>query len=42
MEPMIEITHLCSSYGEVKSVKDISFSVGKGELFAFLGVKGAG
>jgi multidrug/hemolysin transport system ATP-binding protein len=39
---MIEITNLCKSYGEVKAVNDISFSVEKSELFAFLGVNGAG
>jgi multidrug/hemolysin transport system ATP-binding protein len=41
-QPMIEITHLCKSYGDVKAVNNISFSVNKGELFAFLGVNGAG
>jgi multidrug/hemolysin transport system ATP-binding protein len=41
-QPMIEIAHLCKSYGDVKAVNDISFSVQKGELFAFLGVNGAG
>jgi multidrug/hemolysin transport system ATP-binding protein len=41
-QQVIEITHLCKSYGDVKAVNDISFSVEKGELFAFLGVNGAG
>ncbi len=39
---VIEIEHLYKSYGEVKAVRDLSFSVRKGELFAFLGVNGAG
>lgn len=39
---MIEIEHLCKSYGEVKAVQDISFHVNKGELLAFLGLNGAG
>ena len=42
MEKVISIENLSKSYGEVKAVKDLSFSVKKGELFAFLGVNGAG
>ena len=42
MEHIIEIEHLCKSFGEVKAVKDLSFHVQRGELFAFLGVNGAG
>ncbi len=38
----IHIEHLKKYYGEVKAVDDISFSVEKGEFFAFLGVNGAG
>ena len=41
-ENVIEIEHLNKSYGEVKAVRDLSFRVKKGELFAFLGVNGAG
>lgn len=39
---MIEIEHLNKSYGSLKAVNDLKFSVKKGELFAFLGVNGAG
>ena len=39
---MIEIKNLCKSFGDVKAVDDLSFSVREGELFAFLGVNGAG
>ena len=39
---IIKISHLNKSFGEVKAVSDLSFSVKKGELFAFLGVNGAG
>ena len=39
---IIKITHLNKSFGEVKAVNDLSFRVKKGELFAFLGVNGAG
>lgn len=42
MEPIIQIAHLNKSFGEVKAVRDLSFQVKRGELFAFLGVNGAG
>ena len=42
MENVIKIEHLTKSFGEVKAVQDLSFVVKKGELFAFLGVNGAG
>ena len=39
---IIKISHLNKSFGEVKAVNDLSFRVKKRELFAFLGVNGAG
>ena len=42
MNNIIEIKNLSKSFGTVKAVRDISFHVKKGELFAFLGVNGAG
>lgn len=42
MENIIEIEHLHKSYGKVAAVQDLSFRVKEGELFAFLGVNGAG
>ncbi len=42
MNNIIEIEHLSKSFKEVKAVQDISFRVKEGELFAFLGVNGAG
>ncbi len=39
---VIEIENLKKYYGEVKAVDGISFTVEKGEFFAFLGVNGAG
>lgn len=39
---IIKISHLNKSFSEVKAVNDLSFRVKKGELFAFLGVNGAG
>lgn len=39
---VIEINGLHKSFGEVKAVDGLSFKVKQGELFAFLGVNGAG
>lgn len=42
MDNIIEIKHLSKTFGEAKAVQDLSFRVKEGELFAFLGVNGAG
>lgn len=42
MNNIIKIDHLCKSFGDVKAVQDLCFRVKEGELFAFLGVNGAG
>lgn len=42
MENVIEIIDLKKHFGSVKAVDGISFSVKKGEFFAFLGLNGAG
>lgn len=42
MNKIIKINGLNKSFGEVKAVQDLSFEVRQGELFAFLGVNGAG
>ncbi len=39
---VIEVNNLSKSYGNLKAVDNISFNVVEGELFAFLGVNGAG
>lgn len=39
---IIRIKHLNKSYGDIQAVRDLSFHVKRGELFAFLGVNGAG
>ncbi len=42
MNNAIEVRNLKKNYGDVEAVKDISFYVEKGTLFAFLGPNGAG
>lgn len=42
MKNIIEINHLNKTFGDIKAVQDLSFRVKEGELFAFLGVNGAG
>ena len=42
MKEIIKIENLSKSFGDVKAVRGISFEVREGELFAFLGVNGAG
>lgn len=39
---ILEIKNLNKSFGNVHAVNDLSFHVKKGELFAFLGINGAG
>ena len=38
----IEVSHISKSYGKIKALKDVSFSVGKGEVFGLIGPDGAG
>lgn len=42
MDDIIQINHLNKSFGSIKAVQDLSFRVKEGELFAFLGINGAG
>lgn len=42
MENIIEVKNLVKSYGDVKAIVDVSFTVKKGSLFSLLGVNGAG
>jgi len=39
---MIRVEHLVKTFGEIEAVRDISFDVAAGEIFAFLGPNGAG
>ena len=38
----IDVQHISKSYGKVKALQDVSFSVGKGEVFGLIGPDGAG
>jgi ABC-2 type transport system ATP-binding protein len=40
--PAIELSHLTKSFGSLRAVDDVSFSIEKGELFGLLGPNGAG
>lgn len=42
MDIILKVENLFKSYGEIKAVNDISFTVRRGSLFAFLGPNGAG
>ena len=42
MKNIIEIVNLKKYFGNIKAVDDISFTVKEGQLFAFLGLNGAG
>lgn len=42
MTPVITADHLTIRFGNFTAVKDVSFSINKGELFGFLGPNGSG
>ncbi len=42
MERIIEINHLQKSFGEIEVLKDINFSVSKGEVVCIIGSSGSG
>ncbi len=42
MNDILQVEHLNKQFGKVQAVRDLSFRVKEGELFAFLGVNGAG
>ena len=42
MEYLIETSHLGKRYGDVQALHDISFQVGRGELFGLIGPDGSG
>lgn len=40
--PTLTIDHLNKSFGETQALRDMTFSVGEGEIFGFVGSNGAG
>ena len=38
----IEVKNVSKNYGRIKALDDVSFSVGKGEVFGLIGPDGAG
>ena len=42
MEKIIEVKNLFKSYGDLSVLKDISFSVEKGEVLCIIGPSGSG
>src|SRR5262245_4217928 len=42
MQPIIRADRLVKKFGDLEAVKDVSFVVNAGEIFAFLGPNGAG
>lgn len=41
-EPVIVVENLRKSYGSLKAVDDVSFTVSEGEIFGIIGPNGAG
>ncbi len=41
-EPLLVVDKLCTNYGKINILRDVSFTVGEGELVALLGLNGAG
>jgi ABC-2 type transport system ATP-binding protein len=41
-EAALEIDHVCKRYGDLVALRDMTFQVGAGELFGFVGSNGAG
>lgn len=42
MKYLIETSHLGKRYGDVQALHDVSFQVGRGELFGLIGPDGSG
>src|SRR6185436_11406990 len=41
-QPVLKVTSLTKRYGKARGIEDVSFEVGRGEVFGFLGPNGAG
>jgi ABC-2 type transport system ATP-binding protein len=42
VQPIIRVQNLVKNYGDLMAVRDVSFEIAPGEIFAFLGPNGAG
>ncbi|MBQ4465725.1 MAG: ABC transporter ATP-binding protein [Oscillospiraceae bacterium] len=42
MANALEVTHLSKAYGKKQAVRDVSFTIGEGEIFGLMGMNGAG
>jgi ABC-2 type transport system ATP-binding protein len=41
-DPVVRVTHLGRSFGRTRAIDDVSFEVGRGEMFGVIGPDGAG
>ncbi len=41
-EPLLSVDGLCTNYGKIRILRDVSLAVGEGEVVALLGLNGAG
>lgn len=41
-EPLLAVDGLCTNYGKIRILRDVSLTVGDGEVIALLGLNGAG
>jgi branched-chain amino acid transport system ATP-binding protein len=41
-EPLLTVDGLCTNYGKIRILRDVSLTVGEGEVVALLGLNGAG
>jgi branched-chain amino acid transport system ATP-binding protein len=41
-EPLLAVDGLCTGYGKIRILRDVSLTVGEGEVVALLGLNGAG
>ena len=42
MSPLLSLDHVCSGYGRIAVLQDVSLSVGKGQIVSLIGANGAG